>query len=128
MILEAAFRVETIRNFTIICKFFNRVLRIVIVPRYAIMCQEREELMPIFLKAILVRSSDLRLISPAEGGFEELIDIFLKNAEMPLTQSVLVNRCDDSPQESTELGGEGLEFFIEGVPDDVTVKVPHEMD
>ena len=55
MIFQAVFRVEAVCNLTIICEFFDCVLRIVVVPGHAVMIQEREELMPILLRTLLVR-------------------------------------------------------------------------
>jgi hypothetical protein len=48
--------------------------------------------------------------------------------EVPLTQPVPVDGRNDPPEEAPEVSGKGLEFLIEGIPQDVMIEVPDEVD
>src|SRR4051794_31816811 len=99
------------------------MLGVVVVPGHSVMIQERKELATVLLKPLLVCLGNLGVKVPPGHRLEESFHFASVLAEMPAAEPVPVDRVDHQLEQAAEVGGEGLEFLVKGVGQDIVVEV-----
>src|ERR1017187_8158118 len=112
---------------SVFCDCFNSMLRIGVVPRDAVVLEEREHLESTFLEAFLVIDRDFRREAPITNGLHKAMNVLFMLVQMPSLQAEFVNRNDNAFQKPAELGSKSLEFCIERIVEQIIINVPDKM-
>src|SRR5438445_3489797 len=103
--------------------------RHVIIPRDAIVFNERKETLSIPLKPILILARQLRMIDLLfNHSFIEVIDLLAKLLKMSLLEPILLNGSEDGDEQVLHFQDEYFKFSVKGCLPEILVHIANQMN
>src|SRR5262249_50920019 len=112
----------------IVGELLDRVLGVVVVPRYTVVAEERKELLSALGESRLITLGDLGCVARLRQSAEEAVYLLLVRVQVLAAEPVLIYRPDDRPEKFTESGRHRLQLVVVRRPEEVVVQVADQVN